>query len=232
MLHAARMATETNPRGPTVTVLGTASVRVRPDQAQIQLEVSKVARHPDEAHEDVAARSGRLDELLEELGVPKEQRTTSGVSVAPERSWSGGRWERKGWRATNRIIVRLDDASVAGRLIADAVDRVEASVGGPWWVVTPAHPQRMEACTQAALQARGKAEAYAAAVGLRLGPVTEIREPGTGHPDRLATQAFAAAAPVAMASRAGEEAPPAPIEVDPGEVEVFGSVEVTFELEG
>jgi uncharacterized protein YggE len=99
-------------------------------------------------------------------------------------------------------------------------------------VVTPAHPQRMEACTQAALQARGKAEAYAAAVGLRLGPVTEIREPGTGHPDRFATPAFAAAASVAMASRAGEEAPPAPIEVDPGEVEVFGSVEVTFELEG
>ena len=60
-------------------MLGTASVRVRPDQAQIQLEVSKVARHPDEAHEDVAARSERLDDLLDELGVPKEQREVFGL---------------------------------------------------------------------------------------------------------------------------------------------------------
>lgn len=216
---------------PTVTVLGSASVRVRPDEAQIQLEVAKVDRHPDDAHRDVAVRSQGLDELLDELGVPEERRTTSGVSVAPERAWSGSRWERKGWRASNRIVVRLEDASVAGRLIADAVDRVEATVGGPWWVVTPAHPKRMEACAQAALQARGKAEAYAAAMGLRLGPVTEIREPGTGHPDRSAPQAFGAPAPVAMAARGGGDAPPPAIDVDPGELEVFGSVEVTFALE-
>lgn len=225
------MAADANAVRPTVTVLGSASVRVRPDQAQIQLEVAKVERHPDDAHQDVAVRSGRLDALLDELGVPKTQRTTTGVSVAPQQSWSGSRWERKGWRASNRIVVRLEDASVAGRLIADAVDRAEATVGGPWWVVTPAHPQRMEACTQAALQARGKAEAYAAALGLRLGRVTEIREPGTGHPDRLAPQPFAAPAPVAMAARGGGETPPPQIDVDPGELEVFGSVEVTFTLE-
>jgi len=212
-------------------VLGEASIRVRPDQAQIQLEVFKVERRSEDAHRDVAVRSQRLEALLEELGVPKDRRTTAGVSVAPQQSWSGSRWERKGWRAANRIVVRLEDATVAGRLIAEAVDRAEATVGGPWWVVTPANPARMDACSQAALQARGKAEAYAAAVGLRLGPVTEIREPGTGHPDRPA-QAFAAVAPAAMAARSGGEAPPPQIDVEPGEVDVFGSVEVTFALEG
>jgi uncharacterized protein YggE len=216
---------------PTVTVLGDASVRVRPDQAQIQLDVFKVERHSEDAHRDVADRSQRLEALLEELGVPKDRRTTTGVSVAPERSWSGSRWERKGWRAANRIAVRLEDLSVAGRLIAEAVDRAEATVGGPWWVVTPANPARMEACGQAALQARGKAEAYAAAVGLRLGAVVEIREPGTGHPDRSG-QAFVSPAPVATAARGSGEAPPPPIDVEPGEVDVFGSVEVTFALEG
>lgn len=35
--------------GPTVTVLGEASLRVRPDQAQIQLEFVKVERHSDDA---------------------------------------------------------------------------------------------------------------------------------------------------------------------------------------
>ncbi len=175
-------------------------------------------------------RSQRLDALLDELGVPKEQRTTAGVSVAPEQSWSGSRWERKGWRAANRIVVRLDDASVAGKLIADAVDRAEATIDGPYWVVTPANPARMDACSEAALQARGKAEAYAAAVRLRLGRVIEIREPGTGHPDRAAGQTFPAPA-LAMAARGSDEPAPPHIGVDPGEVEVFGSVEVTFTLE-
>jgi uncharacterized protein len=217
--------------GPTVTVLGEASVRVRPDQAQIQLEVVKVERRSEDAHRDVAVRSERLEALLEELRVPKDKRTTTGVSVAPEQSWSGSRWERKGWRAANRIVDRLEDAAIAGRLIADAVDRAEATVGGPWWVVTPANPARMEACSQAALQARGKAQAYAAAVGLRLGAVTEIREPGTGRSDRSAVQTFAASASVAMAARGGGEQAPTQIDVDPGELDVFGSVEVTFALE-
>ena len=31
--------------------------------------------------------------------IPRERRTTTGVSVRPEHSWSGSRWERKGWRA-------------------------------------------------------------------------------------------------------------------------------------
>ena len=61
--------------------------------------------------------------------------------------------------------------------------------------------------------------------------VTEIREPGTGLPDRSVVQPFAAPAPVAMAARAGGEPPAPTIDVDPGEVEVWGSVEITLALE-
>jgi len=61
--------------------------------------------------------------------------------------------------------------------------------------------------------------------------VTEIREPGTGRSDRSGVQTFGASASVAMAARGGEQASPQ-IDVDPGELDVFGSVEVTFALEG
>ena len=57
-----------------------------------------------------------------------------------------------------------------------------------------------------------------------------IREPGTGHGDEppIARVAYPSAL-AATASRAGEAAPR--IEVDPGEVEIFGAVELEFSLE-
>ena len=194
---------------PRVTVKGEASVRTRPDEARVQLEVFKVDRHSEDAHADVARRSQALDVLLDELEIPRERRTTTGVSVRPEHSWSGSRWERKGWRASNGLVVRLEDAAVVGRLVADAVDRAEATVGGPWWSVSR-HTARTEACSEAARQARRKAGAYAQALELRLGEVLEIREPGTGLKDQPAPSAFAApmvATPAAM-TRSGEPTPP------------------------
>lgn len=213
-----------------VTVRGEATVRVRPDLAQLSLEIIKVDRHPDDAHADVARRSQAMDALLEELSVPKERRTTTGVSVRPEQEWSGNRWVRKGWRASNRVLVRLEDPSVLGRLVGEAVDRVEATVEGPWWTVSQQHPAWMEAYTGAAEQARTKAGAYAGALGCTLGAIAEIREPGTGHGGEppIARVAFSQSL-AASASRAVEEAPQ--IEVDPGEIEVSGAVEVTFALE-
>lgn len=216
---------------PTVTVRGEATVRARPDQAQLSLEIFKVDRRPDDANADVARRSQGLDALFEELAIPKERRTTTGVSVRPEQGWTGNRWVRKGWRASNRVLVRLEDPSVLGRLVGEAVDRVEATVEGPWWTVTQHHPAWTETYSEAAEQARTKAAAYAAALGCTLGAITEIREPGTGHGGEppIARVAYS---PVlaASASRAAEEAPPQ-IEVDPGEVEISGAVEVTFALE-
>lgn len=220
---------------PVVTVRGDASVRTRPDDARLQLEVFKVDRHADDAHADVARRSQALDALLDELEVPKERRTSTGVSVRPEHSWSGSRWERKGWRASNGIALRLEDAAMVGRLVADAVDRAEATVAGPWWSVSNGHVSRTEVCAEAARRARTKAEAYAQALGMRLGDVLEIREPGTGHGEEGGHRSFAmpVAAPAAMfeAQTRGGPAPPPAIDVDPGEVEVHGEVEVTFALQ-
>ena len=215
---------------PKVTVRGEATIRARPDQAHLSLEIVKVDRHPDDAHADVARRSQAMDALFEDLGIPKERRTTTGVSVRPEQEWSGNRWVRKGWRASNRVLVRLEDPSALGRLVGEAVDRVEATVEGPWWTVTQDHPARAEAYIGAARHARTKAQAYAGALGCALGAITEIREPGTGHGGVPIERIDHSRATFSVsASRAVEEAPQ--IDVDPGEVEIAGAVEVTFALE-
>ena len=84
-----------------------------------------------------------------------------------------------------------------------------------------------EVCSQAALQARRKAEAYASALGVKLGPVVRVADPGTAAPQF----AMPVAAPAAqMARSGGPEAAPL-VAVDPGTMDLSAAVEVTFRLE-
>jgi uncharacterized protein YggE len=101
------------------------------------------------------------------------------------------------------------------------VARAEAHVDGPWWSVDIDNPARLEACRRAAASARRRAEAYAEALGVRLGMLEGAAEPGValpGPPPRGGLLAFDAV-----------EAEPVPVQ--PGEQLVSASVELTYVLE-
>lgn len=207
--------------GASVTARGEAVVPGKPDEGIWTVDVRALDATPDAALNAVGSRSSALEELLYELGVPKEMRSTTGVTVREEFDFVEGKQVHRGYRAQNLVTVRLRDASLAGRLIQGSIERAEASVRGPVWWIAPDNPARLEACRRAAVEARRKAEAYADALGLRLGPVAEVREPSGG------TQPLPR--PAGGVLRAMAE--PA-LEVDPGELSVEARVEVTFELQG
>ncbi|HET7235419.1 MAG TPA: SIMPL domain-containing protein [Actinomycetota bacterium] len=210
--------------GATVTARGEAVVPGRPDEGIWTIEVDALDATPDAALSAVGERSDALSALLEELGVPKEVRSTSGVSVREEFDYADGKQVHRGYRAQNLVTVRLADASIAGRMIQGSIERAKASVRGPTWWIAPDNPARVEACRRAAVEARRKAEAYADALGLRLGGVVEVREPSPGG--------HAAPRPAVGAIAMRAVAEPASVEVDPGELNVQAQVEVTFFLEG
>jgi uncharacterized protein YggE len=200
----------------TVTARGEAVVPGEPDEGIWVIAVSSLENTPDAALAEVGERSTALDGLLDELEVPKEKRSSTGVTVREEFEYADGKQVHRGFRAENLLTVRLVDTSIAGRLLQGSIARAKASVRGPTWWIAPDNPARMEACRRAAVEAKKKAEAYADALGLRLGPVAEIKEPdpATG-PIR----------PLMM--RAAESST---VEVDPGELLVDAQVEVSFHL--
>jgi uncharacterized protein YggE len=205
-----------------VTTRGEAVVPGRPDEGVWSIEVDALADAADGALAEVTARSRDVEAVLDELEVPKEKRSTSGVSVREEFDYADGKQVRRGFRAQNLVTVRLADPSTAGRLIEEAVGRAKASVRGPSWWIAPDNPARLEACRAAAAEASRKAEAYAQALGLRLGPVLEVREPSAGPVPLPRPAARAIALSAADTS----------LEVDPGELDVHAQVEITFALEG
>lgn len=215
----------------TVTVRGQALVPAEPDEAHVFLEIKAVERSSQKAMADVSERSDRLQEIFEELDIPPLARATSGVSVGEETEWSSGKRKHLGYHAVNRVSVTLDDAQLVARLIGEATERCDAAVRGPRWEIALANPARVEAFRAAAEDARRKAEAYATALGARLGDVLSVIEPGlavrTQQRHEIVPAPAAAPAPQAMSAPA-----PAPdIQVDAGALDIPASVEVTFALE-
>lgn len=104
----------------------------------------------------------------------------------------------------------------------EAVERAGAQVQGPTWRVAPDNPARLEACGRAASDARAKAGAYAESLGMRLGDVQEIADPGTagfGGTYRVLSGGYV---PTVAASH---------VDVESGGLEVSAAVDVTFALE-
>ena len=202
----------------TLTVVGRAHVSVPPDEASVAISVESVRPGASEALDDVAERARTVIALLDELGVGPPARTTTGVMVSEAGEHVDGTWQHRGYRASERLTVRLDDAEKVGRLLGEAVERAESRIDGPWWRVSPTNPGRAEALGAAAGDARRRAEALAAGLGMRLGALVEAVEAGATIPEPRFTPGLQAMAV-------------ADVPVEPGEATVEASVSVKFQLE-
>ncbi|HKF15736.1 MAG TPA: SIMPL domain-containing protein [Candidatus Dormibacteraeota bacterium] len=205
----------------TVVVRGHGLIPGEPDQLEVALTVSAVEDSAASALTVAARLSGELVSVLSELAVPDAARSTSGLSVREEFERIEGRWARRGYRASNQVPVRLQEPDRIGRLMSEAVARARARVDGPRWRFKPDNPALAEACRQAAVDARRKAEAYAGALGLRLGDVLKVAEPGTDQDPE------AGLAPALLRDAPG----PTEMQVRAGHLDVEATVEVTFALE-
>lgn len=203
----------------TITVTGTGVAAATPDEASLTLGVEAVRPTAAEALADVTTRTEELLAACREHGVEPAAITTAGVSVGEYGEVdSEGRRQRRGYRAVDRVVVRVGDAKLVGDLLTAAVDRVGASVEGPSWRLLPDNPAHAEAARLAALDARRRAEAYAAALGAQIGVIASIRDAGLRPPEPR---------PV-MLTRA-MEATSLPVESGEQLVTVVAEVEFTLE---
>jgi uncharacterized protein YggE len=202
--------------GATITVRGDALLRTEPDEAVLWITLTALDDAPGPALSDVSARSNALVSLLDETGVGKAERSTTGVTVYEDFDHTETGRRSLGHRAVARASVRLSDPALIGELIARTTTDLGARIDGPHWLISLDNPARLEAARQAAADARRKAQAYVEGAGARLGPLVRLAEPGEHH------VAFATAARVARQQ---------PLPVEPGEHEVAASIQATFALE-
>jgi uncharacterized protein YggE len=201
----------------TVTVVGRGSVSTPPDEASLSLTVEAVRPTASDALSDVADRTRTLLALVDELGLGPASRTTTGVSVGEDGDYRDGVWQRRGYRASERLTVRAGDAATIAHVLGEAVERADASVEGPWWSVSAGHPARADALRVAAEDARVRAEALAAGLGTRLGALVEALETEARRPEPRgrATLAMTTDVPVERGETAVTAALSVTYQVDP-----------------
>ncbi len=188
MLLAAPVLAQTMPPA-VISVTGEATVSVPPDLAQIDGGVTSEAKTAREATDANNAAMGKVLLALKGAGIDEKDFQTSRLSLQPQSAPNRtGPAAIVGYRASNRVTIRLRDVAKVASVIDTLVAAGANDIGGINFMVS---------------QARRKAEIYAKAAGVTLGAPLSISEEGNAAPVpyRKMAAGMAASAPVAQ----GEE---------------------------
>ena len=187
-----------------ISVTGEAHISVPPDLAQIDGGVTSEAKTAREASDANNAAMGKVLLALKGAGIDEKDYQTSRVSLQPQSSAPkpGAPSIVTGYRASNRVTIRLRDVTKLASVIDTLVGSGANEIGGINFQVSQASKLLDDAREQAIADARRKAEIYAKAAGVTLGAPISISEEGSGQPMfRTRMAAPMAPAPIAM----GEE---------------------------
>ena len=110
-----------------------------------------------------------MDAVLSRHADAIARTTIASLLVQPRTRWHRGDDIRTGWRASRTSFVDVVVLDALSEIMSDLVD-AGAAVQGPQWSMAPTNPAYDQA-RAAAEDARRRAQSYATALGLSVGPV-------------------------------------------------------------
>ena len=200
-----------------VTVSGNAESKSAPDMATIRIGVETLGKTAKEAQASTSALANRLIAAALKVVPDRKAYQTSDLSLNPNYAQVQNAAPRiTGYTARNILTVCVDDVTKVGPLVDAVTEAGATNVDSISFGLKDDKAARRISLMDAVRDARDKAEALAAGLGLRLGDVYSVDEGGG-----------AVVRPYAMARMAmmSESTP-----VLPGEVSVSASVTVRFRL--
>lgn len=217
-----------------IVVRGTGQARALPDMASLRVEVTADAKTHDEAYTARTRRAAKVDVVFAEHRNAIDRTTIASLWVQPRTRWHRGEDIRTGWRANRTTFVDVVVLDALGEIMSGIVE-AGAAVHGPQWSISPANAAYDQARRAAAVDARYRAQSYAQALDLTLGPVAWVSEPGmrVGQPTPITplSESGPQVARLAAASTPyGGEAPEPTEDLTPSELTVEAAVEVGFQI--
>jgi uncharacterized protein len=207
--HLGRSAT-TSP-GTVITVTGNGTVNATPDQASFDFGVTTNGATAAQALSRNASQARAVINALKKAGIGSADIQTTQVSLWPQTSSDGSRVT--GYQASNSVQVKAAIGK-SGALVDAAVGAGANNIDGPNLDTADKSALYDQALKQALDEAKGKAQAIAAAAGLTLGSIAKVEEGGT------------AATPMPLFAAAKDASGGVPIEA--GTQQIQASVTVTY----
>ena len=187
---------------PVITVTGQGEVTAAPDIATVSVGVEVSAPRADEALALNAARMAEIFAAIAAAGIDRKDVQTSQISLNPQWDSQTKSYDEPlritGFLATNIVSVRLRDIGRLGTVLDSLTATGANRIQGIGFGLADPRPQIDQARELAVQDALRKASLYAAAAGLRLGPILSIDEGGgTAPPPAYRMEAMLEATPVA-----------------------------------
>jgi len=201
---------------------GTGKVTTTPDRVIISLAVETQHTDVKVAQSDNARLMEKVTGAIKAAGISEDDLKTTGYSIYPVYDSSGSQFTRdiKSYRVTNTLMITLKDINRAGEIIDIGIANGANRVDGVTFTLSDEKQQelRADALTAAVAQARGDANAVAAALGKTIIDVKEVNIGSSYVPMRYAEYD--------MVSSAGAAKVATPIQA--GDVDVTATVSITY----
>jgi len=156
-----------------ITVRGSHTAYRSPERATVRLRVGLEGPRAEDVNAGVAQQAAAVGETVRRLHDP-ERGPVTWWSSSQVRSWASRPWNKDGKRlplvhhAVVDLQAKFADFPALGRWLAEVMDQRGVAVDGVEWTLTEEHRRRLldEVRAGAVADARDKATAYAAALGL------------------------------------------------------------------
>src|SRR6201987_2791946 len=152
---------------PAISVTGEASISVPPDLAQLDAGVASDGKTAREASDANNTAMAKVLAALKTAGIEDKDFQTSRLSLQPQYAPNrSGPSPIVGYRASNRVTVRIRDVSKVAGVIDTLVSPRANDIGNVGFEVGQASKLLDAAREKAVADARRKAEIYAKAAGV------------------------------------------------------------------
>ena len=199
-----------------MTVTGIGSLKITPDIAQIQLEVSTENKQLNHAQKENAYEMNQVIDSLLKLGIDRENIQTISYTIVPQYNYIEGEQVFRGYEVTNAITVKVTDIDQVGNVIDVAVQNGANRVSNIQFKVENEQLDYQQALSLALKNALAKAQTIAGTMQLQLDP----------HPIKIVEELRAE--PIAYRTFAAKEMiGSTPIEQ--GQITISATVKVQFQ---
>jgi len=173
------------PEVPFIMVVGSGTAAARPDTAEVSAGVVTQAPTAGQALTQNSVALDRVLKAVTALGIADRDVQTATINVTPMRRQ--GRQEPQppeivGYEVSNQVRIKVRDLSILGRVLDALVGQGANVLGGISFSVADPAPILDQARMRAMADARRRADVYAQAAGVKVGPVLSIREAAPGIP--------------------------------------------------
>ncbi len=203
----------------TMTVTGEGEVKAAPDEAQLSTGVVTQAVTAAGAMAKNREAMNKVLATLKTLGIAQKDIQTSDFSVSPQYASdrSGDTQRIAGYQVSNTVHATVENLSRLGPALDALVASGSNSLGDIGFSIHDPKPLEGQARAAAMRDAIARAQTYAKAADLQLGPILSVSEGGA--PPRPVFRAMAMAPAAA-----------APTPIATGEESISATVTVTFEI--